>query len=153
MLDWLKKTEVYKSIFRHSYQDTQRNRALQVVDNVFLHLHPVRIARHATNVGYTWGMGGISFLLFLILTITGIFVLRVKRPAAHRPYRAFGYPVVPALYVAGASIILMVLFLYQAPTTWPGLGIVATGVPVYLLWRRGSGDLGPEPTDPIGDQD
>lgn len=92
-------------------------------------------------------------LVFYILTITGIFVLRVKRPAAHRPYRAFGYPVVPALYVAGASIILTVLFLYQAPTTWPGLGIVATGVPVYMLWRRGSAGLAPEPTDPAGDQD
>ena len=63
-------TEVYKSIFRHGYQDTSRNRALQIVDNVFLHLHPVRISRHATNPGYTWGMGGITFLLFLVLTIT-----------------------------------------------------------------------------------
>ena len=65
-------TEVYKSIFRHGYQDTSRNRALQIVDNVFLHLHPVRISRHATNPGYTWGMGGITFLLFLVLTITGV---------------------------------------------------------------------------------
>jgi APA family basic amino acid/polyamine antiporter len=92
-------------------------------------------------------------LVFYILTIVGIFVLRVKRPAVHRPYRAFGYPVVPALYVAGASIILTVLFLYQAPTTWPGLGIVATGMPVYMLWRRGSAGPAPEPTDPAGDQD
>ncbi len=44
-------TELYKSIFRHSYQDTNRNRALQIVDNVFLHLHPVRIPRHAVNIG------------------------------------------------------------------------------------------------------
>ncbi|MBM3790159.1 MAG: amino acid permease [Acidobacteria bacterium] len=83
-------------------------------------------------------------LLFYILTIAGIFVLRVKRPGAHRPYRAFGYPVVPALYIAGASIILVALFLYQAPTAWPGLGIVATGVPVFLLWRRRSA-AGPGP--------
>lgn len=74
-------------------------------------------------------------LLFYILTIAGIFVLRVKRPDVPRPYRAFGYPVVPALYIAGASVILMVLFVYQAPTAWPGLGIVATGVPVYFLWH------------------
>src|SRR5512146_2658893 len=75
-------SEAWKSIFRHSYQDTQRNRALQVVDNVFLHLHPVRISRHATDVGYTWGMGGISFLLFLILTITGIILMFYYRPTA-----------------------------------------------------------------------
>ncbi|NWG14651.1 MAG: amino acid permease [Acidobacteria bacterium] len=92
-------------------------------------------------------------LVFYILTITGIFVLRVRRPAAHRPYRAFGYPLVPALYVAGASVILVMLFLYQAPTTWPGLGIVATGVPVYMLWRRGSTALAMEPADPTGDPD
>jgi APA family basic amino acid/polyamine antiporter len=92
-------------------------------------------------------------LVFYILTITGIFVLRIKRPAAYRPYRAFGYPVVPALFVAGASIILMVLFLYQAPTTWPGLVIVATGVPVYMLWRRGSAGRAAETTDAAGDQD
>jgi len=92
-------------------------------------------------------------LVFYILTIIGIFVLRVKRPAAHRPYRAFGYPVVPALYVAGASIILIVLFLYQAPTTWPGLVIVASGVPVYMLWRRKSAGLAPETSDNESDQD
>ena len=53
----LQQSEVWKSIFRHNYQDTNRNRALQIVDNVFLHLHPVRIPRHATNIGFTWGMG------------------------------------------------------------------------------------------------
>ena len=84
-------------------------------------------------------------LVFYILTIAGIFVLRVKRPDAPRPYRAFGYPAVPALYIAGASVILLVLFVYQAPTTWPGLGIVATGVPVYLLWHGRSSARRPGP--------
>ena len=79
-------TEVYKSIFRHGYQDTSRNRALQIVDNVFLHLHPVRISRHATNPGYTWGMGGITFLLFLVLTITGVILMFYYRPAAEYAY-------------------------------------------------------------------
>ncbi len=92
-------------------------------------------------------------LVFYILTIIGIFVLRTKRPAAHRPYRAFGYPLVPALYVAGASIILIVLFLYQAPTTWPGLVIVASGVPVFVLWRRGSAGRAPETADATGEQE
>jgi len=75
-------------------------------------------------------------LIFYILTILGVFVLRAKRPDAERPYKAFGYPVLPALYIIGASVILVVLFIYQTATTWPGLAIIATGVPVYFLWRR-----------------
>ena len=75
-------------------------------------------------------------LIFYILTIIGIFVLRRKRPDAERPYKAFGYPIVPALYIIGASVILAVLFIYQTATTWPGLIIVLTGVPVYFLWRK-----------------
>ena len=84
-------------------------------------------------------------LIFYILTIIGIFVLRRKRPDAERPYKAFGYPIVPALYIIGASVILGVLFIYQTATTWPGLIIVLTGVPVYFLWRKSavpSGDQG-----------
>ena len=75
-------------------------------------------------------------LIFYILTIIGIFVLRKKRPDVERPYKAFGYPIVPALYVVGASVILCVLFIYQTATTWPGLIIVLTGVPVYFRWRK-----------------
>src|SRR5881394_244731 len=75
-------------------------------------------------------------LIFYILTILGIFVLRRKRPDAERPYKAFGYPIVPLLYIIGASIILAVLFIYQTATTWPGLIIVFRGVPIYFLWRR-----------------
>jgi APA family basic amino acid/polyamine antiporter len=74
-------------------------------------------------------------LIFYILTILGIFRLRRTRPDAERPYRAFGYPVIPALYIVGAAVILGVLFCYRTTTTWPGLVIVATGVPVYFLWR------------------
>lgn len=74
-------------------------------------------------------------LIFYILTIAGVYVLRVKRPEAERPYRAFGYPVVPALYILGAAVILLALFTYQTATTWPGLLIVLTGVPAYFLWK------------------
>src|SRR5213080_1915418 len=74
-------------------------------------------------------------LIFYILTIVGLFLLRWKRPDAERPYKAFGYPIVPALYIVGASVILFVLFMYQTATTWPGLMIVLTGVPVYFLWK------------------
>jgi APA family basic amino acid/polyamine antiporter len=74
-------------------------------------------------------------LIFYILTIIGIFLLRKKQPDTERPYKAFGYPIVPALYVVGATVILVVLFMYQTATTWPGLIIVLTGVPVYFFWK------------------
>jgi APA family basic amino acid/polyamine antiporter len=74
-------------------------------------------------------------LIFYILTIAGIYVLRRKRPDAERPYKAFGYPVVPALYIVGAAVILVVLFGYQTATSWPGLAIVLTGAPAYFFWR------------------
>jgi APA family basic amino acid/polyamine antiporter len=75
-------------------------------------------------------------LLFYILTILGIYRLRWTRPDAERPYRAWGYPVVPALYVLGAATIVGVLFFYRRETTWPGLVLVLLGVPVYYVWRR-----------------
>jgi APA family basic amino acid/polyamine antiporter len=74
-------------------------------------------------------------LIFYILTIAGIFRLRSTRPNAARPYRAFGYPVIPALYIVGAVTILLVLFVYRPATTWPGLVIVLLGVPVYFAWK------------------
>ncbi len=77
-------------------------------------------------------------LIFYVLTVAGIFVLRRTRPDAERPCRAWGYPVVPALYIAAAAGIMIVLALYQTRTTWPGLVIVLTGIPVYALWRRAS---------------
>jgi len=67
--------------------------------------------------------------------VVALFALRMKRPDMPRPYRAFGYPVVPALYIAGAAAILLVLFIYRPATTWPGLAIVLLGVPVYFAWK------------------
>jgi APA family basic amino acid/polyamine antiporter len=75
-------------------------------------------------------------LIFYILAIAAVFVLRVKQPDAERPYKAFGYPIIPALYCIGAAIILVVLFVYQTTATWPGLLIVLTGVPVYFIWKN-----------------
>lgn len=77
-------------------------------------------------------------LIFYILAIVAIFVLRAKQPDAERPYKALGYPIVPALYVVGAAVILAVLFIYQTTATWPGLLIVLTGVPVYFIWKSSS---------------
>jgi APA family basic amino acid/polyamine antiporter len=74
-------------------------------------------------------------LIFYILAIASVFVLRSKQPNAERPYKAFGYPILPALYCVGAGVILVVLFIFQTTATWPGLVIVLTGVPVYFIWR------------------
>jgi APA family basic amino acid/polyamine antiporter len=74
-------------------------------------------------------------LIFYILTIAGVFRLRMTRPERDRPYRTWGYPLVPALYIFGAAAILLVLFIYRPATTWPGLVIVLLGVPVYFLWK------------------
>jgi len=75
-------------------------------------------------------------LIFYILTIAAVFRLRAIRPDAERPCRAFGYPVVPALYILGASAVLLCLFIYRPATTWPGLLIVMCGLPVYWYTQR-----------------
>jgi APA family basic amino acid/polyamine antiporter len=77
-----------------------------------------------------------AVLLFYMLTIAGLFVLRRTRPDMERPYRAFGYPVVPAAYIAVAAVIEVMLLAYKPNYTFPGLVIVLLGVPVFFLWRR-----------------
>jgi len=77
-----------------------------------------------------------AVLVFYILTIFGLFVLRKKRPDIARPYKAFGYPVLPALYIVMATWICGVLLRYKPQYTWPGLLLVVLGVPVYLVWKR-----------------
>ncbi len=77
-----------------------------------------------------------AVLIFYVLTIFGIFILRRKQPLAERPYKAFGYPVVPAVYILAATLIMAILLIYKPLYTWPGLLIVLVGIPVYYLWRR-----------------
>ena len=79
-----------------------------------------------------------AVLVFYILTILGLFVLRIKQPDASRPYKALGYPVLPALYIVMASWICIVLLRYKPQYTWPGLVLVLLGIPVYLFWSRRS---------------
>jgi APA family basic amino acid/polyamine antiporter len=101
---------------------------------------PMLNAAGAEQYGNLYGMlldyVVFAVLIFYVLTIAGIFVLRRKRPDAERPYRAFGYPVLPALYIVAATVILLVLAVYRTKTSWPGLLIVLAGVPVYFLWRK-----------------
>ena len=77
-----------------------------------------------------------AVLLFYMLTIAGLFVLRRTRPAMDRPYKAFGYPALPAAYILVAGLIDVLLLIYKPGYAWPGLIIVLLGVPVYFVWRR-----------------
>ncbi|MGH2557142.1 MAG: cytochrome B6, partial [Actinomycetota bacterium] len=87
-LDYVRETEFWKSmfrpgsIFRKGYKDTQRDRALAMMNNVLYHLHPVKIKRHGLKLTYTFCLGGLSFFLFVLLTITGIYLMFFYRPAA-----------------------------------------------------------------------
>ncbi|PKV63278.1 APC family permease [Pontibacter ramchanderi] len=75
-----------------------------------------------------------AVMLFYIITVIGVFVLRVRRPDLKRPYKAFGYPILPALYVLLSSGICVILLIYKPVYTWPGLIIVALGIPVYYFF-------------------
>ena len=76
-----------------------------------------------------------AVLLFYVLTIAGLFLLRQRQPNAERPYRAFGYPVLPLLYIVISIFIEICILVYKPRYTWPGLIIVLLGVPVYWLWK------------------
>jgi APA family basic amino acid/polyamine antiporter len=77
-----------------------------------------------------------AVLIFFTLTILAIFVLRVKRPDIPRPYKAFGYPVIPAIYIMTTVTIMVILLIYKPLYTFPGLGIVLLGIPVFYLWKK-----------------
>jgi quinol-cytochrome oxidoreductase complex cytochrome b subunit len=85
------KSQVWKSIFRRSYKDTFRNRALAIFGNIFLHLHPVKIWRGGLNLKHTWCMGGITFLLFLVTVVTGVLLMFYYRPTAEYAYNDMKY--------------------------------------------------------------
>jgi len=84
-------SHVWKSIFRHGYEDTPRNRVMMVTANVFLHLHPAKVRRHAVRMRFTWCMGGLTFLMFLITTVTGIYLMFYYRPVAEYAYADMKY--------------------------------------------------------------
>ena len=77
-----------------------------------------------------------AVLIFFTLTILSIFILRVKKPDIPRPYKAFGYPVIPSLYILTTLTIMVILLIYKPDYTFPGLGIVLLGIPVFYLWRK-----------------
>jgi quinol-cytochrome oxidoreductase complex cytochrome b subunit len=84
--NWLTETQVWTSVFRHERPNTDRNRVLVMLSNVFLHLHPVRIRKSGVKLRYTWCMGGLSFFLFLVLTFTGLLLMFYYRPTLEYAY-------------------------------------------------------------------
>jgi quinol-cytochrome oxidoreductase complex cytochrome b subunit len=89
--DYVVNTQVWRSVMRHGYPDTPRNRALAVMANVFLHLHPIRVRKSGLRVRYTWCMGGLTFFLFLVETITGLLLMFYYRPTAEYAYHDIVY--------------------------------------------------------------
>jgi len=77
-----------------------------------------------------------AVLIFYVLTIIAVFILRRRQPDTERPYKAFGYPVLPAIYIALALVIMILLLIYKPEYTWPGLIIVCMGFPVYYFWKK-----------------
>ena len=78
----------------------------------------------------------IAALIFYILTILAVFILRVKRPDLPRPYKAWGYPVIPVIYIIVTTIITVILLIFKPDYTLPGLGIVILGIPVFYFWKK-----------------
>ncbi|OGW18665.1 MAG: cytochrome B6 [Nitrospinae bacterium RIFCSPLOWO2_12_FULL_45_22] len=86
LIKGLRETQVWRSIFRHGYAPTERNQSLAISSNFFLHLHPAKVRRHALKFTYTLGLGGLSFFLFLVLTVTGILLMIYYVPSTKEAY-------------------------------------------------------------------
>src|SRR5258708_6701770 len=85
------KSQVFRSIFRVKHDETPRNRALSVLSNVFFHLHPAKVNRDAVKYKFTWGMGGITFYLFIVLTFTGVLLIFYSHPRKVQAFRDILY--------------------------------------------------------------
>ena len=86
-----------------------------------------------------------AVLIFFVLIVSGIFILRKKKPDAERPYKAWGYPAVPAIYVVVAAAIAVDLLVFKTGYTLPGLVIVLLGIPVYFIRKRLAGSADSDP--------
>jgi quinol-cytochrome oxidoreductase complex cytochrome b subunit len=84
--DAVLQSRMWRSIFRHGYPDTERNQVLVIISNVFLHIHPAKILEHGLKLRHTWCLGGISFFLFVVLTITGVLLMFYYRPTVEHAH-------------------------------------------------------------------
>ncbi len=125
---FVKESAVWRSLFRQPYPTTSRTRALAVMNNVFLHLHPVRVKRHAVRYTYTFCLGGISFFLFLALTVTGLYLMFFYVPSVSRAYQdiqgieasvAFG-TLVRNMHRWAAHLMVLTVFLHMIRVFYHG---------------------------------
>ncbi|HLE58420.1 MAG TPA: selenite/tellurite reduction operon b-type cytochrome ExtP [Candidatus Limnocylindria bacterium] len=128
LLRLVRESQLYRSLFRQPYPSTSRTRALAVMNNVFLHLHPVRVKRHAVRYTYTFCLGGISFFLFLVLTVTGVYLMFFYVPSIARAYQdilalensvAFG-GFVRNMHRWGAHLMVLTVFLHMVRVFYHG---------------------------------
>src|SRR5205085_6123608 len=89
--DAIVRSQAWRSIFRHGPPTTPRNRALAMISNLFLHLHPISMRKSGLRLSYTWCMGGLTFFLFLVETITGLLLMFYYRPTAEYAYHDIVY--------------------------------------------------------------
>jgi quinol-cytochrome oxidoreductase complex cytochrome b subunit len=124
----VKESSLWRSLFRQPYPTTSRTRALAVMNNVFLHLHPVRVKKHAVRYTYTFCLGGVSFFLFLVLTVTGVFLMFFYVPSVTRAYQdilsiensvAFG-AFVRNMHRWGAHLMVLTVFLHMIRVFYHG---------------------------------
>jgi quinol-cytochrome oxidoreductase complex cytochrome b subunit len=125
---WMKESQVWRSLFRQPYPSTSRTRALAVMNNVFLHLHPVRVKKHAIRYTYTFCLGGISFFLFLALTVTGLYLMFFYVPSIRDAYQdiqsieasvAFG-TIVRNMHRWAAHLMVLTVFLHMIRVFYHG---------------------------------
>jgi quinol-cytochrome oxidoreductase complex cytochrome b subunit len=116
------------SPFRHGYSDSPRNRSYVIMNNVLYHLHPVKVKRHAVRLSYTLCLGGLSFFLFILLTITGIFLMFYYHPTSPAAFNdiqalstdvAFGQ-LVRNIHRWGAHLMVLTVFLHMARVFYHG---------------------------------
>jgi quinol-cytochrome oxidoreductase complex cytochrome b subunit len=124
----VKESAAWRSLFRQPYPSTSRTRALAVMNNVFLHLHPVRVKKHAVRYTYTFCLGGISFFLFLALTITGVYLMFFYVPSVQRAYQdiqtisnsvAFG-DLIRNMHRWAAHLMVLTVFLHMIRVFYHG---------------------------------
>jgi quinol---cytochrome c reductase cytochrome b subunit, bacillus type len=124
----VKESALWRSLFRQPYPTTSRTRALAVMNNVFLHLHPVRVKKHAVRYTYTFCLGGISFFLFLALTVTGVYLMFFYVPSIERAYQdiqgiensvAFG-SLIRNMHRWAAHLMVLTVFLHMIRVFYHG---------------------------------
>ena len=135
-------SQAWQSIFRHGYEDTPRNRILMVSGNVWLHLHPSKVQKHTVRLRFTWCMGGITFLLFLVTVITGVYLMLYYRPTAEYAYADMKYlefdmpfgMLMRNMHRWAAHGMVIAVWLHMLPRLHDG--IVQTAARVQLGGRR-----------------